>query len=890
MFQIKHTKLFSFLRLSAVITWLCVFLQAGSVESSYFPTVGSNIGIGTSTPVGGMVVMNGNVGVGTWSPTQRLQVVGTVGATAFVGDGSGLTGISANSGWTDGGTNVYTSTTSDNVGIGTTTPSTTVEIVKQSSSAPLMISSTPVGDGDILLITSSGNVGIGSTAPAGRLTVSSAGGVNSGINLNMTSVASYGTIDFNTPSGLSGQFLSTGASYSNGIFNGDQIALASYINGGKTTLVAGGTGSYINFATGGFALANERVRIDSSGNVGIGTTLPVGALTVMNGNVGIGTWSPTQRLQVVGTVSATAFVGDGSGLTGISANSGWTDGGTNVYSSTTTDNVAIGTTTPNGKLVVMGGNVGIGTTTPVGGLTVMNGNVGIGTWSPNDALIVMNGNVGIGTVLPGASLDSNGGIRGTNFAVRGTVASGVNASALGSALASGTLTSSNSGSFAGGFVVSAGGTASILSSGAGSFAFGNVLGSPGVSSLTASNSGAVAMGYVSVGSLTSSGLGAIAMGYASSSGTLQASGQASVALGENVEATANNAFSLGKGFVNSTASTFKVGFTATPALTVTAANVGIGTIDPFGSLIVANGNVGIGTVRPVGGLTVMSGNVGIGTWSPTERLQVVGTVSATSFVGDGSGLTGISANSGWTDGGTNVYSATTTDNVAIGTTTPNGKLVVMGGNVGIGTSSPTQKLQVVGGDISIEAGYSLSSSNLNGSNYMQVNDGSDMRAVIGTGGSLLVTDGGGNVRSRISSLSSGGTYFDNGNVGIGTTAPVGGFVVMNGNVGIGTFSPNAALEVLGDVRVGVGTFTSPSLSFISDPDTGFYSQGSNVIGIVLGGSVNSRFSGSALSSPITSGPIVNFNGASAGIPAYSFVGSSAGMFTPLTEMIGFATN
>jgi hypothetical protein len=79
--------------------------------------------------------MNGNVGIGTWSPTARLHVIGTVNATAFVGDGSGLTGISVGStGWSDGGTNVYTSTTTDNVGIGTTTPnSATLEIVKNAA-------------------------------------------------------------------------------------------------------------------------------------------------------------------------------------------------------------------------------------------------------------------------------------------------------------------------------------------------------------------------------------------------------------------------------------------------------------------------------------------------------------------------------------------------------------------------------------------------------------------------------------------------------------------------------------------------------------------------------------------------------------------------------------
>ena len=196
--------------------------------------------------------------------------------------------------------------------------------------------------------------------------------------------------------------------------------------------------------------------------VGIGTTTPgvntlqVGAgasLFAVDGNgVGIGTTSGPYALQVigntniVGTVTATAFVGDGSGITDLANDSLWqgvgSGLGTGIYP-INNHRVGIGTTVPHYQLHA--GSVGSGITDLyvqnnskfagridaqdilVGGAitatsyrldsSTSNINAGIVTaanivvGSSGTALLTSGGFVGVGTATPRAKLDVEGAVK-----------------------------------------------------------------------------------------------------------------------------------------------------------------------------------------------------------------------------------------------------------------------------------------------------------------------------------------------------------------------------------------------------------------------------------------------------------------------------------------------
>jgi fibronectin-binding autotransporter adhesin len=236
-----------------------------------------------------------------------------------------------------------------NVGIGTTNPGRKLEISDTDSNTGLRITGTnsgrsyllttgiASGDGKFaiydygssltrLAIDTNGNVGIGLTAPTAKLAVS---GTISSSGLVLGKTAVFGGMNSNNSSGVlqigradgdvgtmtttlskADEYLHIGGREDAGYHSiGFGWAGATYSPGYiafRTTTTSGNEYGDLIFGTRSVVTdtqPSERMRIDSTGNVGIGTPTP-GATLSVSGNVSV-----TGNLTASGTISAPVFTG-----------------------------------------------------------------------------------------------------------------------------------------------------------------------------------------------------------------------------------------------------------------------------------------------------------------------------------------------------------------------------------------------------------------------------------------------------------------------------------------------------------------------------------------------------------------------------------------------------
>ena len=244
----------------------------------------------------------------------------------------------------------------------------------------------------------------------------------------------------------------------------------------------------------------------------------------------------------------------------------------------------------------------------------------------------------------------------------------------------------------------------------------------------------------------------------------------------------------------------------------------------FDRVGIATTSAGTDTFRIGAGSSLFSvnatGGVGIGTTANQYKLNVngntniIGILSATSFSGNGSGLTGLNvASSGWTQVSGGIYN-TALDNVGIGTELPTSKLHVLG-NIKADTFS---SIKITGAPVNNTTGnVYISPATAGQARYHLYNQNGQAEWLFGqksdTDHSFKLSKSVAGVEIDYITLK-----HESVSVGIGTTNPLqtlqvgaanvsgvpinGHIFVVNsiGSVGIGTTIPRAHLDVEGHAR------------------------------------------------------------------------------------------
>lgn len=281
-------------------------LNIGNTEVMYFQQSSGNVGIGTTSPLAKLDITNTGNGTellrlsserawtflqsGTGAST-ALQLKDLTGGKAFqiVGSDNNITASFFNNASVPTSSRIYLLPNGGNVGIGTTNPTAKLQIsggslLIDNSQQILFRNGTDTANIQAISLTSANNLQIGQDT-----------------TINSVQIQSGSAIQFRNNSAETMRILSSG-NVGIGTTNPSQklevngnIALTNggYIYGDSTTTSAAlytndGDGSKVIYSNSNLAVGynvitattnnTERLRIDSSGNVGIGTTNPLASL------------------------------------------------------------------------------------------------------------------------------------------------------------------------------------------------------------------------------------------------------------------------------------------------------------------------------------------------------------------------------------------------------------------------------------------------------------------------------------------------------------------------------------------------------------------------------------------------------------------------------------
>jgi hypothetical protein len=440
-----------------------VFAGAGSGTS-----VGLNVGSGKTLSVAGTLTATGTVTLPAAATAGGATIVSTTGTQTLTNKtltNPAINGFTGDTSVINIGSGQIYKDASGNVGIGTTGLGAKLSIVAPALGASIIATDNAqstwylkhesgnlltyevagsaiqrwVGNGaERMRIDGSGNVGIGTSSPGEKLSIAGAanvyasllstGGVKTQLNAaDATGAGAVGTVTNHpfrletnnlervriTADGNVGIGTSSPAAAKLVVISPPNSPSLQLSDATQSTLtILHEPGNLLTYQAGGSAVQRwvgngiERMRIDASGNVGIGTTAPSAPLDV-NGNVAI---TGTAR-RITGDFS-NATIANRVAFQTSTANASTSfsviPNGTNTQS----DFFAFNSSDPNNASVMV---LRVGTTEA----SVRSGALGTGTLLPmtfhtgasERMRITAAGNVGIGTTAPGSSLEVNGGIR-----------------------------------------------------------------------------------------------------------------------------------------------------------------------------------------------------------------------------------------------------------------------------------------------------------------------------------------------------------------------------------------------------------------------------------------------------------------------------------------------